>query len=665
MTTRPGSILAADFGSTKTRAILYDVVAGEYRMVARGESATTMGYPTDDASLGLQRILQRMVELSGRSLLDERNQLITPETGDRSGVDMVLTTTSAGQPMRVVLVGLMPDISLETARRAMAGTYTQLLESVHLNDGRSEEERLNAILLSRPDLIIIVGGTEGGARQPLQELLDAVQLALQLADSASRPHVLYAGNSSLAAQVHSRFGELTTVFIANNVRPSLDEESFDSVRNQLGHAYDEYKDRRGGAFGRVVSSSGLLPSAQSWSLVTSYFAATLQKPVISVDMGSANSVIAYADGDFRDMRINTPFGLGHGAQQLLAALDIATLRSWIPFAISSTDIQNYAYNKALRPASLPLTLDELYIEHALLRAGLRHMLQEARIGWPLSAQAHLSPGLIIAGGGGLTGMGSAAYNMLLVADVVQPKGICDVKLDPLSAVAGLGVVARQEPDAATQLLDGNVLEHAGTIVSVSGQPEWDKPVLKLKITTEDGEVFDHSVDGGHVFALPLPTGLSLSIEMQLPRGLSIGGKRRLSVVLKGGTGGLLFDVRGRPLAMPADLARRAERMPLWVHEATGDPLQSIAEDMLEEIVDAPLPELSQPASSKKAPRRGFRLFGRGGKPKAAASSPVEDVDEDFLALLDDDEPRTDPPERKGKGKGDARDEDMDSLRELF
>ncbi len=56
------------------------------------------------------------------------------------------------------------------------------------------------------------------------------------------------------------------------------------------------------------------------------------------------------------------------------------MRDWLPFAATDAEITAYAMNKALRPASVPETVRELYLEHALLRAALRTLVRDAAVG---------------------------------------------------------------------------------------------------------------------------------------------------------------------------------------------------------------------------------------------------------------------------------------------
>src|SRR5262245_55843642 len=133
---RSGSILAADFGSVYTRAVLIDVVDGMYRLVARGESRTTSGYPIEDVSVGLDRALVQLSEVTGRRLVGEDGRIITPEKADRAGVDFFVATASLGKPLQTVMVGLVPDVSIASGLRAASGTYISVAETISLYDGR-------------------------------------------------------------------------------------------------------------------------------------------------------------------------------------------------------------------------------------------------------------------------------------------------------------------------------------------------------------------------------------------------------------------------------------------------------------------------------------------------------------------------------------------------
>ncbi|MGB1288112.1 MAG: glutamate mutase L, partial [Aggregatilineales bacterium] len=536
-----GSVLAVDFGSVTTRVLLIDVVDGQYRLVARSSGRTTIGYPVDDVSVGLYRIVQDISDTSGRRFYNDDNTIITPEAIDRSGVDYFITTASAGRPLRAVVVGLLPDISVLSALRAISDTYVESATTIHLMDGRNEEQRLNAILSSYPDVIFVAGGTERGAEDALKKLLKTVHLAIQVTNENLRPDVIYAGNTRLAAHVHDLFDDLTGVFIAENIRPDMRDEHFESANVQLGRAYDEYKERNNESFHRIaqMSSTGVLPTAQSYHRIAEYYAHTLNKGrgnVMAIDAGSAMSVVVAAFGKHVDTSIGTDIGVGLSAEKMLGAVGASAIQNWLPFEPHRGEIRNYALNKSLRPATVPMTLRDLYLEHALLRAGLCHIINMNAPSWHNIESAGDIPDLdmILAGGSSLTATGHPAFNVLLMLDILQPTGITAIKADPHGLIAALGGMAQVVPEAVVQLLDSDNLEHAGTVISVSGQPEKDQTALTVKITTND-ETITTDIPGGHLVQLPITADETLKLDIRTKGNLRIGGKRRIKTTIKGGT----------------------------------------------------------------------------------------------------------------------------------
>jgi hypothetical protein len=570
---RLGTILTADFGSVHTRAVLIDVVDDEYRLVAREAGLTTLGYPVDELNLGLKRLLKQMTDVTGRSFYNQIGRIIIPEDAERNGVDAFITTASAGRPIRAVVVGLMPDISITSALRAMSGTYIEASAQIHLRDGRNDEERLNAILLSRPDLILIVGGTDKGAKTALLELLKIVKLALQITDPELRPNVIFSGNKELHEPIKAMFSELSNLMITENLRPKMEEESFESINLELDKAYDKHRETHGDAFRLVsdMSSTGLLPSAQSYALVAEYFAKSRKGNVIAVDMGSTSSVMVGVFNGQASTRISTTKGLGHSAEAMRQELGEQAIANWLPYYPQLGEIQNYALNKLSRPYTIPLDSRDLFMEHAFLRAGLRQMAAEARGLWNrVEPRGALPPvKMIIAGGSALTNTGNPAFNMMLIADCLQPTGMTEIAGDSYGLIPAIGAIARMNPAAAVQLLENGSLEYYGTLISLNGNPKVDRNVAKLTLTTESGEKIRRDIKGGEVIAIPDDS--SVKLNLRCSRGFDVAGKgSTVKLELKAGTGCIVIDARGRNFNAPATVEERAKLMPVWVQKAVGN-----------------------------------------------------------------------------------------------
>ncbi len=600
------SILAADFGSVHTRLLMLDLVDGSYRLVARSLERTTTGFPYNDVAVGMKRGLVEISSVTGRKLLGEDGRVLIPEQDDRSGVDEFVATASAGRPLRTFLVGLVPEISIASGLRAAAGTYVEIVDSFSLNDNRDEEEKLNALVSSNPDLILITGGTEFGAREPVLDLVESVQLGLNLLERSQRPVILYAGNAALAPEIRARFGSLTRLFIAPNVRPSMDHEDLDGAQLQLGLAFDAFKENRGEGFGAVgdMSNLGILPTAQGYNLMVEYLGRGLDQQALVVDVGSAvSSMSAFVGGDVHTS-IHTDIGQGHSAYALLELLGFDPINRWLPFISSMAEITTYARNKMLRPATIPETPRELYIEHALLRAGISQMVIASRPAW--FKQAHLPPlgelpafNPIVGAGAALTQTGSGGLTAMLLLDALQPEGITDLYTDPYGLMPAMGALAYFKPEAVVQVMERTGLETIGTAISLSGYPRPERPALQVTIRSEE-ETVEQRINGGHLWVYPLPIGQEAEVQIRvMGRGVTLNGKRRLKLRLMGGTGGLIFDARGRALPLATKLEERAAQMVTWFAEATGQPVMDIPEDWLQDTGGAEVSTAARAVSSRR------------------------------------------------------------------
>jgi len=560
--TELNSILAADFGSVNTRALLFDKVDGLYRLVGQGAGRTTIGSPTDDVQAGLASILRKMSEATGRRFFDDAGHIIRPEQVDRVGVDFFVTTTSAGQPPRAVLVGLYPQVSIAAARRAIVPFFIDAVAEVHLEDGLGARGRLNRIIHSRPQLIFITGGTDGGARTVMLEMLALVREAASLMPQGNKPAILYAGNSSLATSVREMLSQQVEVLIAPNIR-QRDGEALEPVQAVLGSYFDGVK-RHSKGFQRIalMSDSGIVPTARGVETMTAFFARLRDQDVLTIDAGSAQTMLSLGRKGLVQTAIRNDIGLGHSAASALELIGEGEVARWLPFHPRKGELAQYALNKGLQPASVPLDMRERYIEYALLRAGIRYMTSE------LGQLDRSRVGLVVLAGGTFSGSGQGALDMLLLADALELEGAVQVKSDLHGALPALGSLASVEPTAVVQLVNGNVLENVGALLRVSGQATLGTTALKVKAKRDDGEIIEREVSAGDVWHLPMPTTSAFDLRIQARRGLAIGGKRRLRLKLQGGRGGLLIDARLDAQAAKT-MTERAVNMLRWYAAVTG------------------------------------------------------------------------------------------------
>lgn len=650
------SILAADFGSVNTRVVLIDLVDGAYRLVSRSVTRTTAGDPVRDVAVGLYRALEQMREQTGRLLLrSAEGRVLTPEQRDGSGVDAFLATASVGRPMRVVLVGLMPDVSITSGLHALAGSYVEVVDTLSLADIRTEEQQINAILNHQPDLIFIVGGTDAGAEGPILDLVRVVRDAVAIAEGP-RPMVLYAGNRAVQDRV-SELLEGVALYLADNVRPSLMEESLASAQQGLAAVFDDFRVSQGGGFQEVSDQSilGVGPTAQSYYNVVRYLGEVLGaggEGVLAVDVGSTTTIVAATVRRRTYVTIRSDFGVGHSAAGTLAATTPGNIRRWLTWDATDSEIGNYFYNKTLRPATVPQTEEDLELEYALARETIRVAVEAARSAWPLRRGDPMPAFRPIIGAGAVlanaTHPGMAA---LLLLDALQPAGVTDLWLDPAGVIPAIGMLAYVQPAAVVQMVDAGDLMMLGTAICAEGKVRIGRGHAKVKITLENGQVVQHKISGGAIWSYPLPPGQTARVEVRLSRGLKINGRSRIKLTVQGGTAGLIIDVRGRPLPLPRQAEVRARLYPRWVAGTKAqvrlrvDEVDAADIDARElgkvevsteaEVVEA-APE-AVPANGETEgeapPRRRWRLFGR--RRKAQPEEAQEEAVVDELPLMVD------------------------------
>src|SRR3990170_3038043 len=164
-------ILATDCGSTTTKAILIEKIGDEYRQTYRGEAPTTVEAPFEDVTRGVLNAIAEIEELSGRKILNG-DTIITPCRDAKTGVDLYISTSSAGSGLQMMVTGVVQNMTGESAQRAALGAGAIVIDVLASNDGRLPHERIERIRRLRPDMFLLSGGTDGGTITHVVELAE-------------------------------------------------------------------------------------------------------------------------------------------------------------------------------------------------------------------------------------------------------------------------------------------------------------------------------------------------------------------------------------------------------------------------------------------------------------------------------------------------------------
>ena len=159
-------VVCVDFGSTFTKAALVDVDAGE--LLATASSPTTIdsdvmdGYDVCRAALS-----------------------VSPSVPS-------VACSSAGGGLRLAVVGYERAITAEAGYRVALSAGARV---VHVASNRLDDDAVVELLGERPDVVLLVGGTDGGNAEILQHN------ARRLARSALKVPVVVAGNAEVRDEV--------------------------------------------------------------------------------------------------------------------------------------------------------------------------------------------------------------------------------------------------------------------------------------------------------------------------------------------------------------------------------------------------------------------------------------------------------------------------------
>ena len=133
-------ILATDCGSTTTKAILIEKIENEYRLTFRGEAPTTVEAPFEDVTRGVLNSIIELEELSGRKILNQE-KIITP-SNDGHGVDVYISTSSAGGGLQMMVSGVVKNMTGESAQRAALGAGAIVMDILASNDKRLYHQKV-------------------------------------------------------------------------------------------------------------------------------------------------------------------------------------------------------------------------------------------------------------------------------------------------------------------------------------------------------------------------------------------------------------------------------------------------------------------------------------------------------------------------------------------
>jgi uncharacterized protein (TIGR01319 family) len=591
-------ILATDCGSTTTKAILIQKVAGEYRQTHRGEAPTTVEAPFEDVTRGVLNAIQEVEELSGRTILDGE-RIITP-AHDKTGVDIYISTSSAGGGLQMMVTGVVKTMTAESAQRCALGAGAIVMDVLAANDGRPSYEKIERIRHLRPDMILLSGGTDGGT------VSHVVEIAEYIAAADPRPRlgmgyqlpIIYAGNKDARAQVQAILGDKAALSITDNIRPVLERENLMPARRKIHDLFLEHVMAQAPGYKKLMSWTGapIIPTPAAVGMIIETVARRAGLNVIGVDIGGATTdVFSVFQGVF-NRTVSANLGMSYSVSNVVAEAGLDNIRRWLPFALDEQSLRNQIKNKMIRPTTIPQTVTDLQVEQAIAREALRLALeQHTQLAVGLKgvqqersvsdAFAQTASGqslidmfaldLIVGSGGILSHAPRRVQSMIMMIDAYAPLGITQLAVDSIFMMPHLGVLSTVNEQAATEVFVKDCLVPLGTCIAPQGTGKAGERCFSYRLLLPGERVVEDTISCGEVRLLPLAGNQEAGVELTPTRKFDFGAGdgKKVTGTAKGGVVGLILDARGRPLSIPKDETARVRQLQSWAEAVNLYPLE--------------------------------------------------------------------------------------------
>jgi uncharacterized protein (TIGR01319 family) len=202
-------VLLIDFGSTYTKVVAIDLASE--RLLSRVQAPSTV---ESDVMVGLHAALDRV-----------RAELGLADLGQAR----FLASSSAAGGLRLVAIGLVPELTAEAAKRAALGAGAKVLRvfSHHLT-----RRDLAALEELRPEIVLLAGGTDGGNSEVI------LYNARALAGTSLTCPILYAGNKDAADEAEDALRAAgKDIVVTENVLPELGRLNVEPARTAIREVF--------------------------------------------------------------------------------------------------------------------------------------------------------------------------------------------------------------------------------------------------------------------------------------------------------------------------------------------------------------------------------------------------------------------------------------------
>jgi uncharacterized protein (TIGR01319 family) len=496
-----GMLIITDVGSTTTKALLLKRAENNtLHFVTSSDVPTTVEKPFEDVCIGVSQAVRKLESLTGEKLSRGGGMPSVP----------YLSTSSAGGGLQMIVFGLT---SIETGRIAentASNAGGVILKTISIDDDLQAVQQMLAIQNLHPDMIMLAGGTDGGA------IAGVVRLAELLALSKPEPKfrqnmkipLVFCGNTNARTFIKEVLDENFDVHIVDNVRPSMEELNTEPARDEVHRLFMENVMERAPGYSKLKDFvvSDILPTPSGVENILKLYGEYAGESVLMMDMGGATTdIFSCITGEYsRTVAANT--GMSYSMANILSKSGIEQLMKHLPADFDIDEVRDYIYNKTITPTYVPLNESEVLVEQAAAICGAESSWKEhlstcyktVRIGFLdrmkarnrkmfeetfttfKEEQFHLSDIGIIIGSGGVISHAEKMRAFWILTEGFKPMGVTRLAVDRNFRSPHLGVLSEIDSSSALDLFLKECLEEIGWVIRPFGDFHSGDDVLSVK-----------------------------------------------------------------------------------------------------------------------------------------------------------------------------------------
>lgn len=468
-----------DFGSTFTKLTLIDIEKEE--IVATAKSYTTVG---TDVKYGYEKALNELNE----------------KVGTDYEVVKTLACSSAAGGLKMISIGLVPDLTAEAAKRAALGAGARVIANYAFKLNSSEFEK---IAISNADIILLAGGTDGGNTETI------IHNAKGLLEHDIKIPIVVAGNKSAEDDIKKIFEGKDNLYFTENVMPKINEINVEPARETIREIFmGNITKAKGMKNVESEISSVAMPTPQSVLKAAEVLSkgTTNEEGVgdlIVVDVGGATTdihTVGWGDPTkpgvftvgleepFAKRTVEGDLGMRYSSMSVYEASGMRMLRKYLDVSKYNPEeeyLKRYENTSFVSTTSEDIAFDEAMAKICVDLSVKRH----AGVVEPVYSTTgvvysqrgkDLSDVKILIGTGGVI-VNSNNFDEILSAASFRPDDLNSLKprfpdyyVDKRYILSAMGLLTMIDPDMAIRIMKKYILD---TKVKNTSMPEEDEPAM--------------------------------------------------------------------------------------------------------------------------------------------------------------------------------------------